>query len=69
MFKAGYGPTGGDPDETKEFNTREKAHAWLDPIIAEFPEGEYIEHPADEEHEEPWTEYICSWQAFVSLVE
>jgi len=65
-YKAGYGDIGAEPTEEKLFETREEAHAWLDPIIAELPEPILIS-PENEETNEP-AHYDHQWQSWVSAV-
>lgn len=64
MFTAGYGPIDGPPTDTRDFDTRDEAQAWLDSITPTLPPPTYIEHPA--EGDTPaWTEQVCSWQAWI----
>lgn len=66
QFKAGYGDIGAEPKEEKIFETREEAHAWLDPIVAQLPEPILIA-PANEETGEP-EKYECNWHSWISAI-
>lgn len=66
MFTAGYGTIGQEPTENKSFDSYDEAKEWVDSIIPSLPEPDLIEHLADEDHEEPWTEEICSWHVWIA---
>lgn len=65
MFEAGYGTIGESATETRTFEDRQEAQAWINEIVLSLPAPTVIEHEADEEHEEAWTEEVCSWHAWV----